>query len=399
MIAVTQFRDLVVGDDWSPAFAAAIALASATDPVVYVPASRTPYTVRKPGPRLPSIDLRGRPEIVLKGDGPGSVIKMIGSGGHGSWHMIACGGDTQHVVIQDLLLDGNKANLTELDSGQHTHLLLLGGTVTGGYLHHASVSNVIFKDAAGDGVAILPLTGEYGAGQEVKDVSISNCRFLGCGRSGVSNQRLVECLRVSDCYFEGISDQSIDIEPTTSVTDGNRSPRWYTITGNHFRHNTAAMCVSIAGVGPTDLANGVTFTNNTIIGGNVSIIYTRGLKFNHNHILSGTDTSPVITLKRNNSYCQIRGNYLERVEGAVGGKVLHLTGLDGNEPSHCDIADNQILQHGTTDSDNCIVLLQGQNLFFHHNRVVWETPIRNAVKVTSGSVVTQESNQLFGTLL
>ena len=68
------------GDDWAPAFAAAIAVAKDTSRGVFVPAAAEDYTVRKPGPKLPSIDLRGLTDFRLVGEGEGSRIRMLGSG-------------------------------------------------------------------------------------------------------------------------------------------------------------------------------------------------------------------------------------------------------------------------------------------------------------------------------
>jgi hypothetical protein len=116
MTGYVNVRDHIaekVGNDWAPAFAAAIAAAKGTSRGVFGPAAAMDYTVRKPGPKLPSIDLRGLTDFTLLGEGDGSRIRLIGSGGGGAWKMITIGGDSTDVTVQGLCLDGDADDLTD----------------------------------------------------------------------------------------------------------------------------------------------------------------------------------------------------------------------------------------------------------------------------------------------
>ena len=92
-------------------------------------------------------------------------------------------------------------------------------------------------DMDGDGVAIAPLAGAFGGGEEASVVDIVGCKFLECHRSGVRNQRSAEFVRIHDCLFAGTKDQDIDFEPTgDELASG---PRRFSIMRNTMIHKSA----------------------------------------------------------------------------------------------------------------------------------------------------------------
>ena len=136
MLNLRDYEGLKVGDDWTPAMAQAIAdfsvAVSARDPCggVYIPADPFPYKFEKPvgSPVHPSIDLRGIAMFRLAGDGQGTTIQMAGDGRGGSWAFIHMAGTERDLVIENMVIDGDHTNLTNLDPGEQTHLIRLGGS-------------------------------------------------------------------------------------------------------------------------------------------------------------------------------------------------------------------------------------------------------------------------------
>jgi hypothetical protein len=324
LVNVRDHIDQVVDLDWAPAFAAAIGEAvTGGRSGVFVPADAVDYTVRKPGRRMPSIDLRNRTNFTLAGDGDGSRIRMLGSGLGGSWNMIMIGGDCVDITVRDLYLDGDSQNLTELDPGQHTHTIQIGGMVTGGSAHRIRVLGCTMTDMDGDGVALAALAGAFGAGDDVAVVDIIGCKFLNCRRSGVSNQRSSELVRIHGCHFEDTSDQDIDFEPTGAELGS--GPRRYSIVGNTMIHRTDATAVTLSGVGGDIPAIDNIFALNHVYGGSIGMVDTRHVLIFGNYIASGlNDNQAVLSLRGTSRGARISHNHIVRVEGAVPGRTLNI---------------------------------------------------------------------------
>lgn len=332
LVNVRDFSRLVIDLDWSPAFAAAVAAAvSEGRRGVFVPADETPYTVRKPAPQTPSIDLRGLTDFTLQGEGGGSRIRLHGSGLGGSWAMILIGGNCSDVTVRHLYLDGASSSLTDLDGGQHTHTIQIGGTTGGGFAHRVRVSECTLTDMDGDGIAIAALPGQFGAGEEVSGVDIAGCTFLDCHRSGVSNQRSAELVRIHRCHFEGTSDQDIDFEPSGS--EPGSGPRRYSIVGNTMIHSTDAVSVTLSGLGGDIAAQDNVFAFNHVYGGRIGMVDAQhGLIFG-NYVESGLNHGePVLRLSGRCEGMRISHNHVVRVAGARPGKVLDVTSAPSNVP-------------------------------------------------------------------
>lgn len=272
--------------DWVPAFAAAILKARQDNRRgVLVPADAEDYTVRRPGPHTPSIDLRDLSGFTLLGEGDGSRIRMTGSGSGGSWNLILIGGGSVDVTVRGLCLDGDQDHVEDLDR-EHTHAIQIGGGDAGGSARRIRILDCVLTRVSGDGVAIVGTAGGFGGGNDVSAVDIIGCRFLDCGRSGVSNQRSVELVRIHRCHFKGTrGDQDIDMEPTG--LEPGTGPRRYSIVGNTFLHGNDAAAVTLSGVAPDAPSTDNIFAHNHVYGGRVGMVDTARVQIVGNYIESG----------------------------------------------------------------------------------------------------------------
>ena len=313
------------GDDWVPAFKGAINEALAGGHAgVFVPANKDPYTVRRPDSvvPVPSIDLRSISDFAIVGEGRGSVIQMIGSGGGGSWSLLHIGGHATHITVRDLVLDGNRTNLTDLDPGHQTHLIRLGGSIaiTGGAAN-VTILNCTLTNADGDGVAILPISGPFGGGEEVSNVHIAHCGFFDNNRSGISNQRSTELIEILHNYFEGTKNQDIDFEPTGGELA--TGPRRYVILGNTFVHTTAPAAVTLSGVGPDIPASNNIFAYNQVYGGGLGMVDAEHTLIVGNYIEGGLlGSQPVVRFSEKLRGIRFANNHVVRPVGALPGSVL-----------------------------------------------------------------------------
>lgn len=325
LVNVHEHSNLVVADDWAPAFAAAIAEAVDTRREgVFVPADGMDYTVRKPARGVPSIDLRGRSNFILVGEGDGSRIRLLGSGLGGSWNMIMIGGNCVDVTVRNLYLDGDRSHLTQLDPGQHTHTIQVGGMDAGGSARRVRILDCTMTDMDGDGVAIAALEGPFGGGNDVSGVDIIGCKFLDCGRSGVSNQRSAEFVKIHQCYFEGTSDQDIDFEPTGAELGS--GPRRYSIIGNTMVRSGNAASVTLSGVSGDIPARDNIFAFNQIYGGRVGMVDTEHVLIVGNYVEGALgDKAPVLQLRGKSEGARISLNHLVRPPGSLPGKTLNIS--------------------------------------------------------------------------
>jgi len=325
LVNVRDFFDPAHDTDWTLAFRKAIAASVAGGNAgVFVPADKDPYTVRKPGPQIPSIDLRGLRNFTLIGEGYGSIIQMTGPGGGGSWFMIHIGGHAANITIRDLFLDGNRTGLTNFDA--QTHLIKIGGSnsVPGGAVG-VKVLDCTLTGSVGDGIAILPTDAPAGSGEEVSDVRIAFCSFTGNGRSGISNQRSARLIEILHNHFEGNSDQDIDLEPTGN-TPGS-GPSGYLIFGNSIVHGNATVAVTLSGVSGAIPASGNTFACNQIRGGTLGLVNARDTLITGNYIEAGlTSPGPVVRLIGRVEGVRFADNHVLRPAGAQPGQLLELSG-------------------------------------------------------------------------
>jgi hypothetical protein len=324
LVNVRDFFDPAHDGDWTLAFKKAIAASVAGgNGGVFVPADKSPYTVVQPGHQMPSIDLRGRRNFTLMGEGYGSVIQMTGPGG-GSWFMIHIGGHAENITVRDLFLDGNRTGLAHPDD--QTHLIKIGGSnsAPGGAVG-IKILDCTLTRAVGDGIAILPTGASASSGEEVSDVRIAFCSFTGNGRSGISNQRSTRLVQILHNHFEGNGDQDIDFEPTGN-TPGS-GPSGYLIFGNSIVHGNATVAVTLSGVSGSIPASGNTFAGNQIRGGTLGLVHARDTLITGNYIEAGlTSPGPVVRLTGRVEGVRFADNHVLRPAGAQPGQLLELSG-------------------------------------------------------------------------
>jgi hypothetical protein len=363
LVNVRDFFDPAHDSDWTPAFRKAIAASVAGGSGgVFVPADKHPYTVGEPGPQTPSIDLRGRRDFTLMGEGYGSVIQMTGPGG-GSWFMIHIGGHAENITIRDLVLDGNRAEPAH--RGDQTHLITIGGSnsIPGGAAG-IKVLDCTLTGSVGDGIAIRPHEAPAGSGEEVSDVRIAFCSFTGNGRSGISNQRSARLVQILHNYFEGNSGQDIDLEPTGSTPGSGLSG--YLIFGNSIVHGNATVAVTLSGVSDTIPSSGNTFACNQIRGGTLGLVHAQDTLITGNYIEAGlTSPGPVVRLTGRVEGVRFADNHVLRPAGAQPGQLLEVSGrtlvITLASPSAVDAATDEFRSpgHGFDTGTGPIQLTKG----------------------------------------
>lgn len=347
--------------DFAPVVAAAQAYALANNyKGLYAPGSTSSYRYFKPGPQQPSISISGVTDFEVIGDGLATKFQMCGDGGSGSWAMVQVAGGSQDIRFRDIWFDGNSENLTNLDDGQHTHTVMVGegnGAHAPGSAKRISFEGCRFTDTDGDGIAIIPKDAAFGTGHDVSGVNVLNCLFLNCHRSGVSNQRAAEFLRVLHCEFEGTSDQDIDLEPTGSTA--NAGPRYYDISHNIMRRiNFATAAVSNTGLSATSQALRNVVSYNKIFG-TVGGLNIDGLSLIGNFIQPNVnDTAEALSFFSSFTNGLIEGNVVVRPAGTHIGKLFTISGSNGYYPNSVRVRLNRFHTWVGTDADACAVLLQ-----------------------------------------
>jgi hypothetical protein len=385
LINIRDYEGAVAAGDWTPAFAAALAdVTSLNGSGIFVPAHEDPYTCKKPAGQTPSIAISERTGFILIGEGPGSVIQMIGDGGGGSWDLIKIFKNSSDITIRDLVLDGNKSALTNVDPGEQTHCLKIGGGLTlasgdprAGYVRDVKLYNVDFKNADGDGI-FLSGAGKYTEGADVSDISIVNCRSTGHGRNGLSVQKCVQKVRIFGFYTEGNDNAAIDLEPTGSSEDD--APREFKIMYCTLADQNASTRMSLSGlssvVPPRQHARSIVAFNH-VIAGKVGGIDIRDCLFAFNVIEHGVTTAnsnnePVLQLRGRLTGLTVANNILTRPPGCAPGKVMAIEGQGGFFPDGVDVIDNQLVQstHGQAGDAFIASAQNTKNLRFSRNTLI-----------------------------
>ena len=274
--------------DWTDVFQCAIQTAVSDGHAgVLVPARATPYEFTKPMTLNMSIDLRGRRNFSLTGEGPRSVLAMTGPG---SWRLIHIGNDATDVVVRDLCLDGSKTTSAD----EQSHLIVIGASANlPRGARRISVIDCTLQKSPGDGVAIVPESSNDPR-DEVSDITISGCHFLANRRSGVSNQRQAQRVSILHNRFVGTSDQDIDFEPTGDLRDS--GPSGYLILGNTMVRTGGDVSVTLSGTTPESQSRVNTFAYNQIRGGRLGVHDAQDLTIVGNYIEAGRKLSGAVVL-------------------------------------------------------------------------------------------------------
>lgn len=331
--------------EWTDVFKKAInAAVSDGHAGVLVPARAAPYEFTDPVTLNMSIDLRGKRNFVLTGEGPRSVLAMTGPG---SWRLIHIGDDATDVVVRDLCLDGSQATTAD----QQSHLIVIGESANRPRgARRISVINCTLQTAPGDGVAIVPAS-STDRRDEVSDITISGCHFLGNRRSGVSNQRLGKRVSIVHNRFEGTSDQDIDFEPSGGLPDA--GPSGYLILGNTMVRESPTVSVTLSGISPESRSRVNTFAYNQIVGGRLGVHNAQDLAIVGNYIEIGPGVDgTVVRLGGAIERLLFADNSVVRPKNADLGTLLNLTSeptdyaLPAGDPQVIDVATDTFTHEG-----------------------------------------------------
>jgi hypothetical protein len=225
------------------------------------------------------------------------------------------------------------------NGSEQQHNVQVGNGSSAGAQYVDFIGCKFVDGVGGDGIRLLGFG--YADATIVQDVTIDNCRFIDCDRSGISSQRGCRRVNIHKCFFSGTVDQDIDFEPTGSGSLGQ-----YSIIGNTIiRAGNGSGSVTLTGQGSTDANDRSIFANNNVFGGRVSARKVKDLTVSGNVINTGATTNADAALDFG-SYGPgiiIEGNTIVRPSTSVAGIVLTLE-YDSDRPSDITVAGNHIYQ-------------------------------------------------------
>ncbi len=309
---------------------------------VYFPAGTYGLTKRE---RFCGILLAGTKPLTFYGDGIGvSTIKMLPSGAGG---MSLFRLTSQRLSFRDLTFDGNRDVVQAVD--EQTHLLQIETAAK-----HVSIEGCEFKNIKSDGIKIAGTD----AATAIDNLIIANNTFLDCGRSGITCQRAFKNTRILGNFFQGISDQSIDFEPT-----GSGGPARVIIAHNIIEHSTLTEAVTICGVSGEDRATDIIFENNIIRNGTLFMVDCRNVFVLANRI-SAPDGKRCVQISRGHDNIHFVGNI---ITGGAGKDVvgLYIFAGNGRIPKGIHVLNNTIDVNATHG-----IAMEGvSNVVVAHNRI------------------------------
>lgn len=203
---VTYGADPTGAEDATPATRSALAAAWANvqatgrRSVVYWPSGQYRYTGRTVPQHL---DIRAMHNLLFLGEPGRSYLYLTGDSRLSDWYLFNVRGNASNIEFRNLRFD--MTGITNPDRAEQNHLLQIGNTGA----TDIRIVDCEFLSSVGDGIR---LTGEFGT--PTTTVQIHRCRFTSCTRAGVSFQRWVRKVQITDCYFVNGTDQQIDFEPS-----------------------------------------------------------------------------------------------------------------------------------------------------------------------------------------
>lgn len=371
----------VIGQNWALPFMNAVDYAVDNGlKGVFIPAREDAYLIGKRGPLIQdSIDLDGRSDLLFLGEGDGSRLKLCGSGNTRAWNMFACT-NSENITFDRLYFDGGRdsGSAFELDPGEQTHLIQIGGGVVGtGAAFNTVVRNCTFFDIDGDGLRLLG-GGLYGGGGECSGVRVMDCTFREIERACVSHSRTCENIHIVRNFFYGktTSGQLIDYEPTGSEV--HRGPRNNIIAYNYMEMNRADVAaLTLGGISPVDYmcSTGHLVAFNQVYGGRLDVGDTIDLTIAFNNFHSATsdaDNNATAYFRGRTSNMRFIGNKVVRLAGASPGTVFYLGQTNGGWPEGCSITHNVFHSYVDAATDGAVVRLNdNHDLDFSHNEVAY----------------------------
>lgn len=217
-------------------------------------------------PNISQIDIYGESELTrdgrwgcveLKGTHPRIVnlygkikLKPLDYSGQGETHLFfsqASNGGVANITFNYGVYDGQNAEGATGNEQMHCFNLIAARNIF--------FNNVTFQNAHGDAAK---LTGGYQIPN--RNIQFNECSILNMGRDGITFQRLNDGIWITNCFFSGNSDQSIDYEPSGIGGDPLKRPKNVFINGCYIEHNTNAAALTMT------YADGIKISNCYIFG-------------------------------------------------------------------------------------------------------------------------------------
>jgi len=309
------------------------------------------------------------PRVELSGNGPGTVIEVVGDQGAGTIFVISVDSGASNITLRDFVVDTSGMTNT----GEQTHAIQIGTVVGTGPVEDVRIERIVFNHPRfppsykGD---CLRLVGGQ-APNQVRRVTVIGSAFTSCARSGIAIQRGVYDLVIMGNEFTKINDQDIDSEPTS--LGGNSG---VTIVGNIFRDSVDATVgdwsVTIGGYdGPM---SSVTLSNNVFEGRGAYLFNSANLVMSGN-VFNTTMRSGygVVHFGGRAETIVVSGNTIRRQ--GVDGPMIRVVHASGYWAQNVTISNNEMIQ-GTLGGG--IVTESAVKMSVVNNGIEWTQPAPNA---------------------
>jgi hypothetical protein len=254
--------------------------------------------------------------LTIRGAGPATRLRMLGSGNNADWRLIDIRQGSTNVRVFDLYLDGSQRHTTE----EQTHLLHLTGPVSGITIERVRFDlPQILGEGGGDCVRLL---GEVAT--PVSGVVMRRLTGLHCDRSFVAVQRGVQQVLLEDSTSLIVGDQPIDFEPTG--TGGVADLR---IVGSRLGRGPAGQGIYTIAIGKAD---GVQVASTFVFDGGIHVIDTRDVVLD-GVVVTGRPGAPVLHVrKRTERFSTLNSTFL-RPAGLPEGVVVLVHHQSGAAPT------------------------------------------------------------------
>lgn len=295
------------------------------------------YDISRPpaGRDFTSIDIAGRTNVVLRGAGPDTVLRMVGGDQFKTWALINVRGGSTQVTIRDLALDG----AARTNIGEQNHLIQIGQS-RGTTVEHVWFAMPQINGSGGDCIRLL---GEDGA--EVEDVVLRDLVGTVCERSFVSVQRGVVGVTVEHTRTLEVGGQAIDFEPS-----GHGAVGRFTIRTNQFaRGSIARGAYTIAVGGGKSIAEAIELRDNQIVDGGLMLMNVARSTFANNTITGNAIRKPVLLIIRAVDDVRMIDNTITRTADSGKGPVVMIRHHGPEAPKNIEFSGGTIVQNADGD--------------------------------------------------
>lgn len=256
MVNIKKHANKAVGVDFTPVIQAAIDEVSTTigGGIVFVPYGTF---------RAKNIQMKDN--VTLVGAGHGTVLKLLDNST--IWdHVVTIGGPVTgaNCEIRDIKIDGNQAQIGEIDVQMH------GITIEGDSIN-TRIKNVWCANACGDGIWLVRDKGNgQPPGAVPTNVEITGCYFTGNQRQDIS---FVACKQTicnnNRCMGDGLG--AIDVEPEVMgdlqfLTISGNYASFINVTTKNFKRAMVSVTGNTCRRASLWEAGGIAFSGNTVFG-------------------------------------------------------------------------------------------------------------------------------------